>query len=428
MNRSRSEAFFARTQKLMPGGVNSPVRNFGRVGGHPVFMARGKGSKVYDADGNEYIDYLGSWGPLILGHSHPAVVDALKGACELGTSFGTPTEAELKLAELVKEAYPSIDLVRMVNSGTEATMSALRVARGYTGRDLVIKFEAGYHGHGDSFLIQAGSGAATFGIPDSPGVPADLAKLTINLPYNDREAVRQTLSERGDDIACVIIEPVAGNMGMIPPVAGFLETIREETEKRGIILIFDEVITGFRVAFGGAQERFGIQADMTCLGKIIGGGLPVGAYGGRREIMETVAPLGAVYQAGTLSGNPLAMTAGYETVKQLKEPGVYDRLEQLGARLGDGLRAAADEAGVAAYMTRVGSMMCTFFTNQDVTSYDTASSSDADVYSKYFWNMLDRGVYLAPSRLETGFVSLAHTEEDIDRTIGAARESLKEIC
>jgi glutamate-1-semialdehyde 2,1-aminomutase len=428
MNRSRSEAFFARTQKLMPGGVNSPVRNFGRVGGHPVFMARGKGSKVYDVDGNEYIDYLGSWGPLILGHSHPAVVDALKGACELGTSFGTPTEAELKLAELVKEAYPSIDLVRMVNSGTEATMSALRVARGYTGRNLVIKFEAGYHGHGDSFLIQAGSGAATFGIPDSPGVPADLAKLTINLPYNDREAVRQTLSERGDDIACVIIEPVAGNMGMIPPVAGFLETIREETEKRGIILIFDEVITGFRVAFGGAQERFGIQADMTCLGKIIGGGLPVGAYGGRREIMETVAPLGAVYQAGTLSGNPLAMTAGYETVKQLKEPGVYDRLEQLGARLGDGLRAAADEAGVAAYMTRVGSMMCTFFTNQDVTSYDTASSSDADVYSKYFWNMLDRGVYLAPSRLETGFVSLAHTEEDIDRTIGAARESLKEIC
>ncbi|MEE2993716.1 MAG: glutamate-1-semialdehyde 2,1-aminomutase [Gemmatimonadota bacterium] len=428
MNRSRSEAFFARTQKLMPGGVNSPVRNFGRVGGHPVFMARGKGSKVYDADGNEYIDYLGSWGPLILGHSHPAVVDALKGACELGTSFGTPTEAELKLAELVKEAYPSIDLVRMVNSGTEATMSALRVARGYTGRNLVIKFEAGYHGHGDSFLIQAGSGAATFGIPDSPGVPADLAKLTINLPYNDREAVRQTLSERGDDIACVIIEPVAGNMGMIPPVAGFLETIREETEKRDIILIFDEVITGFRVAFGGAQERFGIQADMTCLGKIIGGGLPVGAYGGRREIMETVAPLGAVYQAGTLSGNPLAMTAGYETVKQLKEPGVYDRLEQLGARLGDGLRAAADEAGVAAYMTRVGSMMCTFFTNQDVTSYDTASSSDADVYSKYFWNMLDRGVYLAPSRLETGFVSLAHTEEDIDRTIGAARESLKEIC
>ncbi len=283
-------------------------------------------------------------------------------------------------------------------------MSALRVARGYTGRNLVIKFEAGYHGHGDSFLIQAGSGAATFGIPDSPGVPADLAKLTINLPYNDREAVRQTLSERGDDIACVIIEPVAGNMGMIPPVAGFLETIREETEKRGVILIFDEVITGFRVAFGGAQERFGIQADMTCLGKIIGGGLPVGAYGGRREIMETVAPLGAVYQAGTLSGNPLAMTAGYETVKQLKEPGVYDRLEQLGARLGDGLRTAADEAGVAAYMTRVGSMMCTFFTNQDVTSYDTASSSDADVYSKYFWNMLDRGVYLAPSRLETGFI------------------------
>jgi glutamate-1-semialdehyde 2,1-aminomutase len=427
MNRSRSEALFAQAQNLMPGGVNSPVRNFGRVGGHPVFMARGSGSKVYDADGNEYIDYLGSWGPLILGHSHPAVVEALKQACEQGTSFGTPTEAELKLAELVKEAYPSIELVRMVNSGTEATMSATRVARGYTGRDLVVKFEAGYHGHGDSFLIQAGSGAATFGIPDSPGVPADLAKLTINVPYNDSEAIRQTLSDRGEDIACVIIEPVAGNMGMIPPVEGFLETIREETEKRGIILIFDEVITGFRIAFGGAQERFGIQADMTCLGKIIGGGLPVGAYGGRRDIMESVAPVGAVYQAGTLSGNPLAMTAGCETVKQLKEPGVYDRLETLGARLGDGLRAATQEAGLDASLTRVGSMMCTFFTDQKVTSYDSASSSDANIYGKYFWNMLDRGVYLAPSRLETGFVSLAHTEEDIDRTIELARESLKSI-
>ena len=408
----------------MPGGVNSPVRNFGRVGGRPVFMERGAGSKVYDVDGNAYIDYLGSWGPLILGHGHPTVVEALKKACERGTSFGTPTEAEIRLAELVKTAFPSIELIRMVNSGTEATMSALRVARGYTGRDLAVKFEAGYHGHGDSFLIQAGSGAATFGIPDSPGVPADLAKMTINLPYNDIGAVRAALSERGDDIACVIVEPVAGNMGMIPPAEGFLETIREETEKRGIILIFDEIITGFRIAFGGAQERFGITADMTCLGKIIGGGLPVGAYGGRREIMETVAPVGAVYQAGTLSGNPLAMTAGYETVRQLQEPGVYERLENLASRLGDGLRAAAAEARVPAYLTRVGSMMCTFFTDQTVGSFDAASTSDADTYGRYFWNMLDRGVYLAPSRLETGFVSLAHTEEDIDRTLDAARESM----
>ncbi len=409
----------------MPGGVNSPVRNFGRVGGRPVFMDRGAGSKVYDVDGNEYIDYLGSWGPLILGHGNPAVVEALKKACERGTSFGTPTEAEIRLAELVKTAFPSIELVRMVNSGTEATMSALRVARGYTGRDLAVKFEAGYHGHGDSFLIQAGSGAATFGIPDSPGVPADLAKMTINLPYNDIEAVRRTLSDRGGDIACVIVEPVAGNMGMIPPAEGFLETIREETEKRGIILIFDEIITGFRIAFGGAQERFGISADMTCLGKIIGGGLPVGAYGGRREIMETVAPVGAVYQAGTLSGNPLAMTAGYETVRHLQEPGVYERLEDLAARLGDGLRAAAAEARVPAYLTRVGSMMCTFFTDQVVADFDAASTSDADTYGRYFWNMQDRGVYLAPSRLETGFVSLAHTEDDIDRTLEAARESMK---
>lgn len=408
----------------MPGGVNSPVRNFGRVGGRPVFMERGAGSKVYDVDGNAYIDYLGSWGPLILGHGHPTVVEALKKACERGTSFGTPTEAEIRLAELVKTAFPSIELLRMVNSGTEATMSALRVARGYTGRDLAVKFEAGYHGHGDSFLIQAGSGAATFGIPDSPGVPADLAKMTLNLPYNDIGAVRAALSERGDDIACVIVEPVAGNMGMIPPAEGFLETIREETEKRGIILIFDEIITGFRIAFGGAQERFGITADMTCLGKIIGGGLPVGAYGGRREIMETVAPVGAVYQAGTLSGNPLAMTAGYETVRQLQEPGVYDRLENLASRLGDGLRAAAATARVPAYLTRVGSMMCTFFTDQAVDNFDAASTSDADTYGRYFWNMLDRGVYLAPSRLETGFVSLAHTEEDIDRTLDAARESM----
>lgn len=424
MNRSRSKSFFDQAQRSMPGGVNSPVRNFGRVGGQPVFMERGVGSKVYDVDGNEYIDYLGSWGPLILGHCNPVVVEALKKACERGMSFGTPTEAEIRLAEMVQMAFPSIELVRMVNSGTEATMSALRVARGYTGRNLVIKFEAGYHGHGDSFLIQAGSGASTFGIPDSPGVPADLAKMTINLPYNDTNAVRRILSERGEEIACVIVEPVAGNMGMIPPANGFLETIRAETQKRGIILIFDEIITGFRVAFGGAQERFGVTADMTCLGKIIGGGLPVGAYGGRREIMESVAPLGAVYQAGTLSGNPLAMTAGYETLKQLQAPGVYGQLEMLASRLGDGMSQAAKAANIPAYLTRVGSMLCTFFTDRTVDNFDSASTSDAVTYGRYFWNMLDRGVYIAPSRLETGFVSLAHTEDDIDRTLEAAYESL----
>ncbi|MBI4553229.1 MAG: glutamate-1-semialdehyde 2,1-aminomutase [Candidatus Latescibacteria bacterium] len=427
MNRSRSHTLFARAQQLLPGGVNSPVRNFGRVGGNPVFMARGAGSKVYDVDGNEYIDYLGSWGPLILGHSHPKVVEALKRVCETGTSFGAPTEIEVRLAELVLSAFPSIDHVRMVNSGTEATMSAVRVARGYTGRDRIVKFEAGYHGHGDSFLIKAGSGAATFGIPDSPGVPAALAELTINLPFNDAEAVTRTLSERGDEIACVIVEPVAGNMGMIPPRPGFLQTLRSETAKRGIILIFDEVITGFRVAFGGAQELYGIQADMTCLGKIIGGGLPVGAYGGRKEIMQSVAPSGAVYQAGTLSGNPLAMTAGYETLTLLQEPGVYERLERMAARLADGLRAAAQEAGVQTCLTRVGSMFCTFFTDREVYDYDAAASSNAEQYSRYFWGMLDRGVYLAPSRLETGFVSLAHTEEDIERTIEASRESLKAV-
>tara|TARA_B100000029_G_scaffold389840_1_gene386389 strand:- start:93730 stop:95019 length:1290 start_codon:yes stop_codon:yes gene_type:complete len=428
MNRSRSINLFGKAQQLMPGGVNSPVRNFGRVGGNPIFMEKGEGAKVYDVDGNEYIDYLGSWGPLILGHSNPEVVEALKVVCGQGISFGTSTEAELRLAEQVQKAFPSIELVRMVNSGTEATMSALRVARGYTGRDLVVKFEAGYHGHGDSFLVEAGSGVATFGIPDSPGVPANLAKMTISLPYNNIEAVRRTLSEQGKKIACVIVEPVAGNMGMIPPIPGFLETIREETEKNGIVLIFDEIITGFRIAFGGAQERFGVVADMTCLGKIIGGGLPVGAYGGRQDIMESVAPVGSIYQAGTLSGNPLAMTAGYETLKQLQAPGVYERLETIAGRLGDGLRAAAEEADVPIHLNRLGSMLSIFFTDQPVKDFNSATTSNADQYGRYFWNMLNRGNYLAPSRLETGFVSLAHTEEHIESTLIAASESLKDIA
>ncbi len=428
MNRSRSINLFGKAQQLMPGGVNSPVRNFGRVGGNPIFMEKGEGAKVYDVDGNEYIDYLGSWGPLILGHSNPEVVEALKVVCGQGISFGTSTEAELRLAEQVQKAFPSIELVRMVNSGTEATMSALRVARGYTGRDLVVKFEAGYHGHGDSFLVEAGSGVATFGIPDSPGVPANLAKMTISLPYNNIEAFRRTLSEQGKKIACVIVEPVAGNMGMIPPIPGFLETIREETEKNGIVLIFDEIITGFRIAFGGAQERFGVVADMTCLGKIIGGGLPVGAYGGRQDIMESVAPVGSIYQAGTLSGNPLAMTAGYETLKQLQAPGVYERLETIAGRLGDGLRAAAEEADVPIHLNRLGSMLSIFFTDQPVKDFNSATTSNADQYGRYFWNMLNRGNYLAPSRLETGFVSLAHTEEHIESTLIAASESLKDIA
>lgn len=425
MNRNQSRVLFDRAQKILPGGVNSPVRNFGRVGGNPVFMERGAGSKVYDADGNQYIDYLGSWGPLILGHSHPGVVEALKKACEQGTSFGMPTEKEIKLAELVIDAFPSIEVVRMVNSGTEATMSAVRVARGFTQRDLVVKFEAGYHGHGDGFLIQAGSGAATFGVPDSPGVPPDVAKLTISLPFNDMERVKALFEERGEEVACVIVEPIAGNMGLIPPRTGFLETLREQTEKYGSILIFDEVMTGFRVAFGGAQELYGIKPDMTTLSKILGGGLPVGAYGGRQDIMEMVAPVGGVYQAGTLSGNPLAMTAGYETVSRLKEPGVYDRLEALSDRLEKGLNEAARSADVQVVLNRVGSMFCGFFTDQEVYNFDTASLSDADQYGRYFWNMLDRGIYLAPSRLECGFVSLAHTEEDIDRTVEAAAESLK---
>ncbi|MEE2710823.1 MAG: glutamate-1-semialdehyde 2,1-aminomutase [Gemmatimonadota bacterium] len=427
MDRSRSKKLFACAQRILPGGVNSPVRNFGRVGGNPVFMVRGAGSHVFDVDGNEYIDYLGSWGPLILGHSHPAVVEALKGACENGTSFGMPTEIEIKLAELVREAFPSIEVIRMVNSGTEATMSAARVARGYTGRDLIVKFEAGYHGHGDGFLIHAGSGAATFGAPDSLGVPAEVAKLTLCLTFNDIKAVQDLFNTRGDDIACVIVEPIAGNMGLIPPRTGFLETLRAETEKHGSILIFDEVMTGFRVALGGAQSLYGVRPDMTTLSKILGGGIPVGAYGGRREIMEVVAPVGGVYQAGTLSGNPLAMTAGFATISQLQKPGTYDRLESLSARLEEGLNAAARDTGVSVRLNRVGSMFCSFFTDREVFDFDAASSSDADLYAGYFWNMLNRGTYLAPSRLECGFVSLSHTEEDIDRTVEAARKSLREL-
>ncbi|MBI4530433.1 MAG: glutamate-1-semialdehyde 2,1-aminomutase [Candidatus Latescibacteria bacterium] len=420
-----SQSLFEEAQRYIPGGVNSPVRAFGSVGGEPIFIERGAGSKVYDVDGREYIDYVCSWGPLILGHSHPEVVDALKAACERGTSFGAPTEIEVDLARLIVESVPSIEMVRMVNSGTEATMSAIRLARGYTGREVVVKFEGCYHGHGDSFLIKAGSGVATLGIPGSPGVPSGTAKATIAVPFNDLDAVKQAMSHHRGQIAAVIIEPIAGNIGTVPPREGFLEGLREVTANEGIILIFDEVITGFRVASGGAQDRYGVIPDLTCLGKIIGGGLPVGAYGGKREIMEYVAPLGPVYQAGTLSGNPLAMTAGYVTLSILRRPGTYERLEHLSALLASGMVESVRSLSAKATFHRVGSMLCMFLTDRTVWNYDDARTFNPTLFTRYFRGMLDRGVSIAPSQFETSFVSLAHTEQDIERTIAAHEEALK---
>ena len=423
--REKSRKFFAEAERYMPGGVNSPVRAFRSVGGSPVFIERGDGSRIYDVDGNEYIDYICSWGPLILGHARPAVIKALKEACNNGTSFGAPTEAENKLAKLIVQAFPSIELVRMVNSGTEATMSAIRLARAYTGREKIIKFEGCYHGHGDSFLIKAGSGSVTFGLPDSPGVPCDLARLTITVPYNDLAAFGRIVEDNNDQIAAVIIEPVAGNMGVIPPAKGFLEGIRELTNKHNILLIFDEVLTGFRVAWGGAQILYDIKPDLTCLGKIMGGGLPVGAYGGKREIMELIAPSGPVYQAGTLSGNPLAMAAGYETLNILSHTNCYARLEQLSSMLVEGLEENAGELGVPVFCTRIGSMLSMFFTDKEVIDYQTAKLADTRKYSLYFKAMLAQRVYLPPSPFEAMFVSLAHTEEDIEKTIQANRYSLE---
>ncbi|HWP46673.1 MAG TPA: glutamate-1-semialdehyde 2,1-aminomutase [Candidatus Limnocylindrales bacterium] len=424
---TKSEILFAEAQKYLPGGVNSPVRAFKAVGGTPRFIQRAQGSKIYDVDGKEYIDYVGSWGPMILGHAHPQIVSALKEACERGTSYGAPTELEVTLARMVTQAFPSMELVRMVNSGTEATMSAIRLARGFTGRDKIIKFEACYHGHSDGLLVKAGSGVLTLGIPDSPGVPADYAKHTLTVPYNNLDAVKQVIEANRGEIAAIILEPIAGNVGVIPPAKGFLEGLRELTLEQGIVLIFDEVITGFRVAWGGAQELYGVQADLTCLGKIIGGGLPVGAYGGKREIMEKVAPLGPVYQAGTLSGNPLAMTAGIETLKIISQPGFYKDLEEKSARLAQGLQECAAKAGVPVYTTRVGSMMCLFFTDTPVTNYATAKTSDTKRYARYFGLMLERGIYFAPSQFEAGFVSAAHTEEDIEKTLAAAAEAFEKL-
>ncbi len=426
MNWRKSRRLFERAVKLIPGGVNSPVRAFKAVGGNPLFISRAKGSKIYDEDGNEYIDYVLSWGPMILGHTHPKVVTALKAAVEKGTSFGAPTALEIELAEQVISAYPSIEKIRMVNSGTEATMSALRVARGFTGREKIIKFEGCYHGHANGLLVKAGSGAATFGVPDSPGVPRSCARNTITLPYNNIRLFKETVEREWRNIASVIIEPVAGNIGCVLPRPGFLEALRRLTKKYGIVLIFDEVMTGFRVSYGGAQAHFGIKPDMTCLGKVIGGGLPVGAYGGRKEIMSMVSPEGPVYQAGTLSGNPLAMTAGIETLKVLSAKGKYESLLEKASMLEEGLRDAAKRAGAETRLYRAGTMFCTYFTGREVVDYESAKTSDTRRFSRFFRGMLARGINIAPSQFEAGFISLAHAASDIRKTVDAAYRTLKE--
>ncbi|MBB6445847.1 glutamate-1-semialdehyde 2,1-aminomutase [Bacillus benzoevorans] len=417
---------FKEAKTLMPGGVNSPVRAFKSVDMNPIFMESGKGSKIYDIDGNEYIDYVLSWGPLILGHANEQVVEALKKMTELGTSFGAPTLMENKLANLVKERVPSIEMVRMVSSGTEATMSALRLARGYTGRNIILKFEGCYHGASDSLLIKAGSGVATLGLPDSPGVPEGVAKNTITVPYNDLEGVKYAFEQHGKDIAGVIVEPVAGNMGVVPPQPGFLQGLRDLTSEYGALLIFDEVMTGFRVGYNCAQGYFNITPDITCLGKVIGGGLPVGAYGGRAEIMEKVAPSGTIYQAGTLSGNPLAMTAGYETLSQLT-PADYKEFERKGDRLQAGIEAAAVKYQVPATVNRAGSMIGFFFTNEDVINYDTAKSSNLDFFAAYYREMANSGIFLPPSQFEGLFLSTTHSDEDIEKTIQAIEHAFSTL-
>lgn len=421
----KSETLFDEAKQYIPGGVNSPVRAFKSVGHNPVFIERAQGCKIYDVDGNEYIDYVGSWGPMILGHQHPAVVDNLKSYLDKGTSYGAPTELETIMAKMIIDALPAMEMVRMVNSGTEATMSALRLARGYTGKNKIVKFEGCYHGHADSLLIKAGSGALTLGVPTSPGVPANIASNTITANLNDLDNLQKIFELEGHDIAAVIVEPVAGNMGVVPPAPGFLEGIRELTRRYGALFICDEVMTGFRVAYGGAQVLFKVEPDLTCLGKIIGGGLPVGAYGGKKEIMEKIAPAGPIYQAGTLSGNPLAMTAGIATLRELQKPGIYAELEQKSAKLAAGLAEAAKKAGAVVSFNRVGSMLCTFFTDQPVTDYTTACTSDTGKFGVFFRSMLDQGIYLAPSQFEAAFVSLAHSDEDIAKTVEAAYVAFK---
>lgn len=427
MNLSRSIELFERARQVIPGGVNSPVRAFKSVGGQPVFIKRGEGSRIFDEDDNSYIDYVCSWGPLILGHAPQAVVESIKNAAENGTTFGASTALEVELAEMIVKAVPSIDMVRLVNSGTEALMSAIRLARGYTKRNKIIKFEGCYHGHSDSLLAKAGSGVATLGIPDSAGVPESLTADTVVLPYNDTDAVAEALKTLGNDVACIVIEPIAGNMGVVPPKPGYLADLRRMCDSYGIVLIFDEVITGFRVAYGGAQELYGIKPDMTTLGKIIGGGLPVGAYGGKREIMECVAPLGSVYQAGTLSGNPLAVSAGIATLKILCQPDFYSILQRRASTLAQGLPALAADVKIPVRVNNVGSMMTVFFTSDPVTDYESARKSDTKRYARFFNEMLHRGVYFAPSQFEAAFVSAAHSREDIEYTLAMAKEAFESI-
>jgi len=424
---SESKRLLDAAGRVIPGGVNSPVRAFRAVGGSPPFIARGEGARLTDVDGRSYVDFVGSWGPLILGHAAPAVVEAVIEAARRGTSYGAPTALEVEMAEAVTAAYPSMEMLRLVSSGTEAGMSAIRVARGFTGRDVIVKFDGCYHGHADSLLVKAGSGGATFGVPDSKGVPAALAALTLTVAFNDLQAVRDLFRAKGDTIAAVIVEPVAGNMGVVPPAPGFLEGLREITRAHGALLIFDEVITGFRIAYGGAQEKYGVRPDLTCLGKIIGGGLPVGAYGGRRQIMSEVSPLGGVYQAGTLSGNPLAVAGGLAAIRALADRRAYARLETLGARLEQGLRAGAEKAGVPLTINRVGSMLTAFFCATPVSDYASARKADTARYARFFSAMLERGMYLAPSQFEAAFVSLAHSDADLEAAARAAAEALSSV-
>ena len=427
MRRNRSIQLYRKALGLIPGGVNSPVRAFKAVGISPTFIDRAKGSKILDVDGNEYIDYVGSWGPMILGHAHPRVVGALKRAASKGTSFGAPTPLEVELAAKVKKAFPSMELVRMVSSGTEAAMSAVRVARGYTGRDKILKFEGCYHGHADSLLVKAGSGAATFGIPDSLGVPADLAKHTLTAVYNDLDSVQTLVRQYAGGIACLIVEPIAGNMGVVLPEKGFLEGLKKICDEHGILLLFDEVISGFRAAYGGAQELYGVKPDLTCLGKIIGGGLPVGAFGGREKIMEGMAPLGGVYQAGTLSGNPLAMTAGIETLNILKSKQIYQDLEKKTVYLAEEISGLAEERSIPVSVNYATGMLTLFFTEGPVRDYRTAKMSDTKRFAQFFIEMMERGIYLPPSQFEAWFISVAHAQNDLDRTIDACGEAFKRI-
>ncbi|MBM4350816.1 MAG: glutamate-1-semialdehyde-2,1-aminomutase [Deltaproteobacteria bacterium] len=427
MNRKKSIGYYRRALELIPGGVNSPVRAFKAIGIPPVFIDRARGAKIWDVDGNEYVDYVGSWGPMIMGHAHPRIVSALKKAAPRGTSFGAPTPLEVELAIRVRKAFPSMETLRMVSSGTEAVMSAIRVARGYTGRNKILKFEGCYHGHGDSLLVKAGSGATTFGIPDSLGVPEDLAKHTLNAPYNDLERVKALVNQYPEQIACIIVEPIAGNMGVVLPEKGFLEGLRGICDERGILLVFDEVISGFRAAYGGVQELYGIKADLTCLGKIIGGGLPVGAYGGKEKIMERVAPLGGVYQAGTLSGNPLAMAAGIEALDILKSKKIYQDLEKKTTYLTERISESAEEQGIPVSINRATGMLTVFFTEGPVRDYSSAKTSDTKRFAKFFIEMLDQGIYLPPSQFEAWFISLAHTQKDLDKTAEACDTAFRKI-